>query len=56
MERLWREQLGVGVGDPAGRLLEACILDVRTEGLEELSGGLLDSDVVDFAVGRSKPG
>src|SRR4051794_30243028 len=51
VERLWREQLGVGVGDPAGRLRKAFILDVRTEGPEELSGGTLDAVVVDLVVG-----
>jgi hypothetical protein len=47
----WREQLGVGVCDSAGRLLEAFILDVRAERAKQFTGRILDPVVVDLAVG-----
>jgi uncharacterized protein YeaO (DUF488 family) len=44
---LRREQLGVGVGDPARCLLESLTIDVGAEGLEQIPGCTLDGGVVD---------
>ena len=48
-ERLRRQQLGVGVGDPARRLLERLGIDVGAERPQELAGRALHGRVVDLA-------
>ena len=48
-EGVGREQLGVGVGHPARRLVEAFSLQVGAERPQQLAGRALSGRVVDLA-------
>ncbi len=50
-KRLRRQQLDIGVGDPARRVLQADRIDIGAEREQQLARGSLDALVVDLAVG-----